>query len=434
MTINRLLIQQFRNIKACDLQPSPGFNFLIGPNGSGKTSVLEAIYLLGHGRSFKSNLTSRIISHQCDELFIHGRLSVQSPWSVTKTSTVETDELAPSASALNSVNESAAAFDLTGEPQGLDTGSDSDSGDEVTRDESESPNGAEVRAGLAPTLAQIEMPIGLNKKRDGTTQIKISGQSGQKMAQLADILPLQLIHTEGFELVTEGPKLRRAFIDWGVFHTQPQFFDAWGRFKRLNKQRNALLKNARSYRELSYWDRELAELAEQISQWRAAYLEGFIEQALTLCAGFLPEYEMSFSFSRGWDKDTDYAELLADNFERDQNMGYTVSGPNKADLRIKANGTPAEDILSRGQLKLLVCALRVAQGQHLSSVTEKRCIYLIDDFASELDSTRRQRLAECFKQMQTQVFVSSITQAQISDMIMPNSKMFYVEHGTIEQG
>ncbi|MDP5255689.1 MULTISPECIES: DNA replication/repair protein RecF [unclassified Vibrio] len=432
MAIKRLLIQQFRNIKACDLSPSSGFNFLIGPNGSGKTSVLEAIYLLGHGRSFKSNLTSRIIAHHSDELFIHGRLSMQNDWSTVEQSSVETDSSSSPVAERDvmAVNEPMPKHAMSSEA----SEEMSDDASLVVGDESKNNRALWSDSALMATPSSVEMPIGLNKKRDGSTLIKISGQSGQKMAQLAEVLPLQLIHTEGFELVTEGPKLRRAFIDWGVFHTQPQFFDTWGRFKRLNKQRNALLKNARSYRELSYWDRELAELAEQISQWRARYLEAFIPQALTLCEGFLPEYEMSFSYSRGWDKDTDYAELLADNFERDQNMGYTVSGPNKADLRIKANGTPAEDILSRGQLKLLVCALRVAQGQHLSSVTEKRCIYLIDDFASELDSTRRQRLAECFKQMQTQVFVSSITQAQISDMIMPNSKMFYVEHGTIEQG
>lgn len=73
MPLSRLIIQQFRNIKACDIALSPGFNFLIGPNGSGKTSVLEAVYLLGHGRSFRSALTGRVIQNECDQLFVHGR-------------------------------------------------------------------------------------------------------------------------------------------------------------------------------------------------------------------------------------------------------------------------------------------------------------------------------------------------------------------------
>ncbi|CAH8232127.1 DNA replication/repair protein RecF [Vibrio aestuarianus] len=359
MPLTRLIVQQFRNIKACDIPLSAGFNFLVGPNGSGKTSVLEAIYLLGHGRSFKSALTGRVIQNECQELFVHGRF--------------------------------------------------------LTSD-------------------QFELPIGINKQRDGSTEVKIGGQSGQKLAQLAQVLPLQLIHPEGFDLLTDGPKQRRAFIDWGVFHTEPAFYDAWGRFKRLNKQRNALLKTATSYRELSYWDQEMARLAEQIDVWRSAYVAQMKLVAKELCQGFLPEFDIQLKYSRGWDKDTPYQQILEKNFERDQSLGYTFSGPNKADLRIKVNGTPVEDVLSRGQLKLMVCALRVAQGQHLTQLTGKQCIYLIDDFASELDSQRRQRLADCLKATGAQVFVSSITESQVADMIESNSKMFHVEHGKIGHG
>ena len=61
------------------------------------------------------------------------------------------------------------------------------------------------------------LPIGINKKRDGTTDVKIAGESNQKLAQIAQILPLQLITPEGFDLLIGGPKYRRAFIDWGCF-------------------------------------------------------------------------------------------------------------------------------------------------------------------------------------------------------------------------
>lgn len=52
MSLTRLLIKDFRNIEHTELTLSPAVNFLVGANGSGKTSVLEAIYTLGHGRAF----------------------------------------------------------------------------------------------------------------------------------------------------------------------------------------------------------------------------------------------------------------------------------------------------------------------------------------------------------------------------------------------
>lgn len=47
MAISRLLIENFRNLTAVDLEFDHGFNFLVGNNGSGKTSLLEAIFISG---------------------------------------------------------------------------------------------------------------------------------------------------------------------------------------------------------------------------------------------------------------------------------------------------------------------------------------------------------------------------------------------------
>ncbi|MEX3175542.1 DNA replication and repair protein RecF, partial [Serratia quinivorans] len=104
----------------------------------------------------------------------------------------------------------------------------------------------------------------------------------------------------------------------------------------------------------------------------------------------------------------------------------------KADFRIRADGTPVEDLLSRGHLKLLMCALRLAQGEFLTRQRGRRCLYLIDDFASELDTGRRRLLAERLKATQAQVFVSAVRAEQVTDMAGDKGKMFRVEKGKIE--
>ena len=355
MALTRLLIKDFRNIEAADLALAPGFNFLVGANGSGKTSVLEAVYTLGHGRAFRSLQAGRVIRHDQPEFILHGRI-----------------------------------------------------------------DGAER-----------EISVGLSKSRQGDSKVRIDGSDGHKVAELAQLLPMQLITPEGFTLLNGGPKFRRAFLDWGCFHNEPGFFTAWSNLKRLLKQRNAALRQVSRYAQIRAWDQELIPLAERISEWRAAYSDAIAADITATCAQFLPEFALSFSFQRGWDKESDYGELLERQFERDRALTYTAVGPHKADFRIRADGAPVEDTLSRGQLKLLMCALRLAQGEFLTRVSGRRCLYLIDDFASELDDARRGLLSSRLKATQSQVFVSAISAEHVMDMSDKNSKMFRVEKGKI---
>ncbi|OON40227.1 DNA replication/repair protein RecF [Izhakiella australiensis] len=355
MALTRLLIQDFRNIENVDLALAPGFNFLVGANGSGKTSVLEAIYTLGHGRAFRSLQAGRVIRHDRPHFVLHGRVSG----------------------------------------------------------------------------AEREIAVGLTKNRAGESKVRIDGSDGHKVAELAQMLPMQLITPEGFTLLNGGPKYRRAYIDWGCFHNERGFFNAWSNLRRLLKQRNAALRQVTRYAQVRAWDLELAPLAEQISLWRAQYSQAIADDIASTCRQFLPEFDLSFSFQRGWDKESDYAELLERQFERDRALTYTSSGPHKADFRIRADNTPVEDLLSRGQLKLLMCALRLAQGEFLTRQNGRRCLYLIDDFASELDDTRRQLLATRLKATQAQVFVSAISAEHVIDMSDEKGKMFRVEQGKI---
>ncbi|MXP49792.1 DNA replication/repair protein RecF [Pantoea sp. Eser] len=355
MALTRLLIKDFRNIEQADLALAPGFNFLVGANGSGKTSVLEAIYTLGHGRAFRSLQAGRVIRHDEAAFVLHGRLEGK----------------------------------------------------------------------------EREISVGLTKNRAGDSKVRIDGSDGHKVAELAQLLPMQLITPEGFTLLNGGPKYRRAYVDWGCFHNTPGFFNAWSNLRRLLKQRNAALRQVSRYSQIRPWDQELVPLAEQISQWRAEYSAAISVEITATCGQFLPEFDLRFSFQRGWDKESDYGELLERNFERDRALTYTASGPHKADFRIRAEGTPVEDLLSRGQLKLLMCALCLAQGEFLTSQSGRRCVYLIDDFASELDDNRRRLLAERLKATQAQVFVSAISAEHVIDTTDEKGKMFRVEQGKI---
>ena len=74
MSLSRITIESFRNINSASLNLSDGLNLIYGQNGSGKTSILEAIYFLGMGRSFRSHLSQRVINNDDDKLTLFANL------------------------------------------------------------------------------------------------------------------------------------------------------------------------------------------------------------------------------------------------------------------------------------------------------------------------------------------------------------------------
>lgn len=74
MALNQLSIQNLRNIQATTFEPCDRLNLIYGPNGSGKTSILEAIYLLGRGKSFRSAYSRQIVRHEQSELTVFSRI------------------------------------------------------------------------------------------------------------------------------------------------------------------------------------------------------------------------------------------------------------------------------------------------------------------------------------------------------------------------
>ena len=74
MELTRLDIHSVRNLGVARLDFSASLNAFIGPNGGGKTSLLEAICLLGRGKSFRTHLTKDVVSHGSRELMVYGEL------------------------------------------------------------------------------------------------------------------------------------------------------------------------------------------------------------------------------------------------------------------------------------------------------------------------------------------------------------------------
>jgi DNA replication and repair protein RecF len=73
MALAELSLHDLRCIQAAELKLQPGSNLLFGANGAGKTSVLEAAFLLGRGRSFRTRLNEKLIRHGQSQMRVVGR-------------------------------------------------------------------------------------------------------------------------------------------------------------------------------------------------------------------------------------------------------------------------------------------------------------------------------------------------------------------------
>jgi len=278
--------------------------------------------------------------------------------------------------------------------------------------------------------------LAVRRTQKGQYQIRLNTQALASLAELVHRLPLQLIHSDSFALLEGTPGDRRQFLDWGVFHQFGTFHDDWQKLQKSLKNRNSLLRSGRIARsELDVWEREYLAAAERIDDARKGYLEGFVPCFHNVLAQLIDLPELRIHYYRGWDKDKPLPEVIEHQRDRDIKLGYTQSGPQRADMRIKVGKINAADVLSRGQQKLVVCALKIAQSLYLQEQQSRPTIFLIDDLPAELDHRHIQKLGALMEGLNTQVFMTCVDPAPLQKFWKhPNQvTMFHVEHGQIGQ-
>ena len=70
MPLTKISVKKFRCFEDLEIDLSPGINFFYGPNGSGKTSILESVFIFSSGKSFKSSNLASLIKHKYDDFLL----------------------------------------------------------------------------------------------------------------------------------------------------------------------------------------------------------------------------------------------------------------------------------------------------------------------------------------------------------------------------
>jgi DNA replication and repair protein RecF len=330
VTLHRLQVTDFRCLQLAEMELDPRFTLISGPNASGKTSLLEAIYVLGRGRSFRTRRLEHLIRTGRERFVVFGEVDLP-----------------------------------------------------------------ERRVGLGVEGSAAGM------------RARLGGAPVASLAELASVLPVQIIDPEVHRLIEEGPGRRRRFLDWGVFHVEPTFVRCWQQYQQTLKQRNAALKSHQPREVTSVWDGDLVRYGEQLTTARSRYVDLLAGYAGALAKNLLA-MDLTLGYRCGWTRGLSLSEAINQSWAHDQEMGATQVGPQRAELSIRLDGMPVKDRISRGQQKLLAAALLMAQVKLFPPDAPVQPSLLLDDPAAELDSERLARLIGEISRQAVQLIVTTL--------------------------
>ena len=279
-----------------------------------------------------------------------------------------------------------------------------------------------VRARLEHDDRQVLAEVQLNRTSANRAQVN---RSPIKTRELPRYFASVLFAPEDLALVRGEPSGRRRFMDELLVQRSPRMSGVMTDYERVLKQRNTLLKSARSsglkenqLSTLEIWDERLIALGSEIIEARSALVAELlpeVSRAYSAIAG--EEHSASLStylsiLSSGADDDAiddaatrggvisaadaavNYKNSLARLRRAELDRGLTLAGPHRDDLVLTLNGLPARGYASHGESWSFALSLKLASAEVLrreSALGDP--VLILDDVFAELDEARRARLA-----------------------------------------
>lgn len=333
MLISKLSLQNFRNFSKKHFEFDKKTTVIVGPNASGKTNTLEAIYLLATGKSFHAGQEEEMVKE----------------------------------------------------------------GEEIARVESR------VTSNESISLLEVVLTRGsLNGTRVSRKKLSVNGVS-KRLFNFVGNLRAVLFGPQDLELITGSPSGRRRFLDSVLSQVDREYRRSLLSYEKGIRQRNRVLERIKegtaSRPQLLFWDKLVIKNGTYLTQKRQELVD-FVNS--TKSPGeevFLLEYDKSM-ISEG---------RLAQYAEEEVQACATLVGPHRDDVRFniknqKLNIKNDKNLAtygSRGEQRMGVLWLKLAELEFIASVAGERPVLLLDDIFSELDHGHHRIVIEAVGKQQT---------------------------------
>ena len=278
-----------------------------------------------------------------------------------------------------------------------------------------------------------DLMVGIELNKDSPNRFFLNGSQRKKTSEILGLIRTVTFAPEDLDLIRRDPSDRRAFMDSSLVQLKPRLAGVKSDYDRVLKQRNALLKSARSVKNpdlgtLDIWDDQLVALGTELTIERlnlVAQLEPLIKDFYAKLSASNEKVRLRLVSAVGAEEGENFADIESDakaysnDFyqrletlrDREIERGITLAGPHRDELVIEKSGLLAKSHASQGEAWSLALGLKLALG----SVSRKNSdlgdpILLLDDVFAVLDKGRRQRLLE-FVTDYEQVFITAADQA-----------------------
>lgn len=407
MYCKSLSLKDFRNYRQLDLALSAGLTIFQGENAAGKTTILEALYLLATTKSPRTGTDQELVNFEAQAEY-------GAPAFARLKTRVERREDELEAEIL------------------------------VLRD--------------APPDSEVVTTPGAARKR-----VKVNGVA-RRAIDLIGKINVVLFSPEDLDLINGAPALRRRYLDGTLSQVDTRYLRQWQDYAKVVSQRNGFLRTVRERRregrgrepgqdEMAVWNEELVRSGTYLIRRRREALQSLNERAANLHAhltglvspllqnpatGFELVYQPSFDLQDAEDEAAiaaRFAERLAAVRSQEMQRGVSLAGPHRDDFIFTVERASLGTYGSRGQQRTAVLALKLAEVGWMEAQTGDRPILLLDDILSELDISRRQYVLETVQSRADQVLITTTDLALFGDEahLREVATLYRVESGRVNR-
>jgi DNA replication and repair protein RecF len=396
--ISRLHLTNFRNFADLELSLAPGVSVFFGDNAQGKTTLLEAVYLLAIARSFRAENEREVVNVRAG---IQGEQSVVS----------------------GTVEKQAQRLSINVGYQSVTGRVSSDPVASSREVQQSASSGADV------SRYSVRKEIRVNRTRRTATE-------------LVGLVGAVLFSADDMDLVYGPPAGRRRYLDILISQSDPIYIKGLQRYQRVVQQRNQLLRMLRDGRaeaeELEFWNDELVregagiiwhrhEAMRRLSRFCAEHQQ----QLSGVEEDFHIEYRPSVPCGESLQGTEErFRESLAAFHHRELATSATAVGPHRDDFKLLVNGMDMGTFASRGEARTLALSLRLGEASYLASARGDEPIVLLDDVLSEMDASRRQRVLDKIASYQ-QVLITTTDLAVVRQHFGRQATYFKVAGGQV---